>query len=84
MAETDEEKDMAFIDAVEASLGSLVPQDLYALARRGAEAEAEIDRLRATIENVKQAAAETHSSWEARCYAMMAMLDTAALEGCDG
>jgi len=27
----------AFIDAVEASLGDLVPKDLYALARRGAE-----------------------------------------------
>lgn len=39
MAETDIEKDMAFVDAVEASLGSLVPPDLYALARRGAEVQ---------------------------------------------
>lgn len=34
--ESDAEKDAAFIDAVEACLGSLVPKDLYALARRGA------------------------------------------------
>lgn len=34
--ESDAEKDAAFIDAVEASLGSLVPKYLYDLARRGA------------------------------------------------
>lgn len=36
-SETDAEINAAFIDAVEASLGSLVPKDLYTLARRGAE-----------------------------------------------
>lgn len=36
MAETQAEKDAAFIDAVEESLGSLVPKYLYDLARRGA------------------------------------------------
>ena len=34
--ESDAEKDAAFIDAVEVSLGSLVPKYLYDLARRGA------------------------------------------------
>lgn len=37
MIESDAEKYAAFIDAVEASLGSMVPSDLYTLARRGAE-----------------------------------------------
>lgn len=38
--ESDAEKDAAFIDAVEASLGSLVPKYLYDLARRGASVQA--------------------------------------------
>lgn len=36
MSESDAEISAAFIDAVEASLGDLVPKDLFALARRGA------------------------------------------------
>jgi len=36
VSESDAEISAAFIDAVEASLGDLVPKDLFALARRGA------------------------------------------------
>jgi hypothetical protein len=47
MSESDFEKNAAFIDAVEASLGSLVPKDMYALARRGAEMQTYTDDKRA-------------------------------------
>lgn len=50
MSESDFEKNAAFIDAVEASLGSLVPKDMYALARRGADAADRIAKLEAALE----------------------------------
>ncbi len=50
MSESDFEKNAAFIDAVEASLGSLVPKDMYALACRGADAADRIAKLEAALE----------------------------------
>lgn len=68
MSESDAEISAAFIDAVEASLGDLVPKDLFALARRGAQKDAvfaslgqfqklseEITRLR--VQNIQMQAA---------------------------
>lgn len=54
MSETQAEIDAAFIDAVEASLGSLVPKHLYDLARRGAAAGELLEALKTINTTIEQ------------------------------